>query len=642
MRLGATLGVRDWRDRLVTPEEAVEAVPAGARVYVGSGCGVPGRLVAALEDAAVAHPGVELVHYLNAGVAAVGETSTLRHRAFFLGARLADQIPTGRVDYVPMSLEEVPRLIRSGRLRIDVALVQVTPPDAEGLCSLGISVDAGLAAIEAADLVIAEVTDVMPHTGRHSLVPIGALDVIVEGGPELCEYRPPEVGEVADGIARYVARLIDDGSTIQAPIGRLSAAVVSRLTQHFDLGVHTDVLTDAISALVEAGVVTGRRKSMSRGRVVAATVMGTQRLYDLVDGDPRFVLRPIDEVCDPDALAGQSRMVSITQAYAVDLTGQVCAEATEGRPYAGVGTQVAFHRGAVRSPGGRAMVCLSARAADGQSAVVARLAAHQAVTIPRWDLHWVVTEYGTAYLFGASLRERAVALIEIAHPDDRQALLAQARDLGLVPSDQKQRSRRAYPVEEERRVELHTGQTVLVRPTRTSDAPLLQELFFRLRAQDVVTRFFRRLSSLTRQMAEHLCSVGYEGEMAFAAVVGQAEQQRVVGTSSYFVDPATGDADVAYMVDPEWQGMGLGSALHGVTSDYARRHGVRAFTADVLADNDPMLAIFRSSPGRLSTTERDGSVEIHLDLTPEPAPADDAAADPTAGAGGPAGDLGGR
>jgi RimJ/RimL family protein N-acetyltransferase len=240
------------------------------------------------------------------------------------------------------------------------------------------------------------------------------------------------------------------------------------------------------------------------------------------------------------------------------------------------------------------------------------LVADEPVAIARSDVHWVVTDYGIAHLHGRSLAERAVALIEIAHPAHRDELLAAAVEIGVLPPTQKLRSRVAYPVAEERTETLRDGRALLVRPTRTTDARLLQDLFYRMRDDDVRTRFFRRLRSLTDEMAQHLCSVGYEQEMAFAAVVGERESERIVGSACYFVDPATGYADVAFMVDPAWQGCGLGSRLQDRAIDYARRHDVRGFTADVLAENAPMLSVFRRSGCRMESRIESGAFEIRL------------------------------
>lgn len=602
------LAARTWREACVTAAEAVSHVTPGAHVFVGTATGTPRTLLAALESRAVELPGVQLIHFL----ADPGDAgSILRQRVFYIGTNVADQLSSGRIDYVPLPLDEAPRLMRRGRLRVDVAIVQVSPPDLAGRCSLGVAVDTALEAVRQARVAIAEINPAMPRTGPYSQVPFDRFDAVVEVEPAVSEYTHPETGADAEQIARYVARLVDDGATLQSGLGRVPDEVLRFLGLRRDLGIHSDVITDSLVDLVSTGAVTGRLKSMSKGKIVASLALGTQRLYDMIDDNADVVFRPIDEVADPDVVAAQHRMVSITQAFSIDLTGQVCAEARDGHPYGGVSTQAGFHRGALRSKDGRAIVCLESTRPDGSSAVRAALGRSEPVTLPRWDVHWVVTEYGTAYLHGGSLRERAIALIEIAHPDHREALLEEAAGLGLLPKGQRLRSRRAYPVEEDREVELRDGRRVLIRPTRTSDAPNLQALFYRLRPEDVMTRFFRRLSSLTLAHAEHLASVGYEDEMTFAAVAGR-EPGEIVGTASYFVDSDTGLADVAYMVDPAWQGVGLGTALHATTLDYARRNGVRGFTADVLTGNDAMMEIFRRSPGALEVIEFDDCYEVSL------------------------------
>src|SRR5262249_7567986 len=266
--------------------------------------------------------------------------------------------------------------------------------------------------------------------------------------------------------------------------------------------------------------------------------------------------------------------------------------------------------GAGRPPGGRAIVCLASTQPDGSSAIRPTLCGNEAVVIPRANMCWVVTEYGITYLFGKSLRERAVALIEIAHPDHREALLAEAVRLGLVPAKTRVRTRAAYPADEERRVTLRNGVELLLRPSRAADASLIQELFFRMRAEDVYTRFFRKLRSLTLEMAEHLSSVGYDREMAFVATVGEDEHERVVGTASYFVDASTGLADVAYMVDPAWHGVGLGTALQSRAIEYARGRGVRGFTGDVLWDNAPMLHVVKGAAATVTVSRGQDCAEV--------------------------------
>lgn len=582
---------------------------------MGSACATPRTLLRALEAMVPPLAGVQLIHFLTDGATSERDgrrLSAFRHRVFYVGRDMRDLSSSGLVDYVPVSLAEVPRLLQSKRLAFDVALVQVTPPNRAGMCSLGVSVDVTRAAVLAARTVIAEINPHMPRTGPQSEVPSTRFQHVVAVDDPVIEYLHPPLGPAAEQIARYVARIVPDGATLQIGLGRVPNEMLRFLGERRDLGIHSDVITEPLVDLLERGVVTGDRKRLHRHQVVASMAMGTRRLYDLIDGNPRVRLFPIEYVCDPAVIARNPAMVSVTQAFAIDLTGQVCADVSGGVLYAGVATQPDFHRGAIRSPGGKAIICLVSTTDDGQSSIRPALLRAESVAIPRAEVHYVVTEYGTAYLFGRSLRERALALIEIAHPDHRASLLSAAAESGLLSAGQQLQSRIAYPVEEVGSSQLRDGRRVTVRPARADDAQGIHDLFFRMSPEDVHTRFFRCLRSLTDEMAEHLCNVGYTQEMAFAAVVGDPESERLVGTSCYFLDPQTGLADVAYMVDPEWKGVGLGAALQTRTIDYARRHGVRGFTADVLATNTAMLIVFKRSGCDIKTRLVDGAYEVQM------------------------------
>jgi GNAT superfamily N-acetyltransferase len=350
--------------------------------------------------------------------------------------------------------------------------------------------------------------------------------------------------------------------------------------------------------------------------------MGTRRLYDLLDDDPRFRLEPVDQVCDPAVIAGHDRMVSVTQAFAVDLSGQVCTEQLDGSLYGGVSTGPDFHRGALASGHGTPVICLASRTPLGDPAIRPTLGPDDPVSIERADVRWVVTEYAIAYLFGLSLAERAVALMEIAHPDDRELLLRAAKQQGIVARLQALRSRVAYPVTEEREMELRDGRWVLVRPTRTSDRGAMQDLFHRLTEENVYTRFFQKLSSLTDTAADHLCNVDYSNEMAFAAVVGPPEREQIVAASCYYRDPATALGEVAYMVDPAWQRLGLAMLLHTRTQTYAATHGVRGFTADVLPTNHAMLRVFERGNHLTRVENRGGVLDVQMEFRSGPGEVD--------------------
>jgi acyl-CoA hydrolase len=463
-----------------------------------------------------------------------------RHRVFFVGSDVRGLAASGQLDYVPISLEELPALLASGRLPIDVAILQVSPPDARGFVSLGVSVDLAPAVLGVARRVIAEVNPVMPRTHGESFVHVDRFDALVDVATPVTEYRHTLTGDTAARVARYIAAIIEDGSTLQVGLGRVPNEALRHLTDRRNLGIHSDVITDAVVDLVEAGVVTGRRKTRHPGRVVASYALGTRRLYDYINDNPRFAFLPVEQVCDPAIIAGNARMVSITQAFAVDLTGQVCVDQVGGEFYGGVSTQAAFLRDAARSPGGKPIICLASSRDDGAgSRIKPLLEAGDGVGIARSDVHYVVTEWGIAYLFGKSIRERAVALIDIAHPAHREALLAEAKRLGYVPKEQYLASQAGYPVQEERTVRLKDSASVLIRPARAADAAGLQALFHRMTPDDRYTRFFRRVRSLSFQELQTLCNVNHETEVAFLAVIGPREHETVVGSACYFLNPTT-------------------------------------------------------------------------------------------------------
>ncbi len=591
-------------------------VQPGDRVFLGSACATPRVLIRALEESDEPLADVELVHFLTDGAVPVydaGPITRFRHRTFFVGSDMRPLVASGQADYVPVSARSATQLIRQGKQPVDVAFLQVTPPDENGRVSLGISVDMALAAVAAARNIVAEINPNMPRTSGESSFDLAAIDRFVVVDEPLIEYLHPAAEEVAEKIARYVARLIDDGATLAIGLGRIPNEMLKYLTNRHDLGIHSDVITEPLVDLIEAKVVSGKRKALHPGKVVASYAMGTRRLYDLMNDNPLFELRPIDEVSDPEVIASNNGMVAVTQAFAIDLTGQVCADQFEGEFYSGVSTQNEFLRGASASPGGKAIVCLTSTTDDGKvSRIRPLLKEGEGVAVARSDVHFVVTEYGSAYLFGRSIRDRALALIEISHPEFRQELLEDARRLGYVSAEQTLKSRQAYPQEEERDVGLSDGQVLRLRPTRASDVRAFQQLFHDLRPEDIYTRFFTNLRSLSENKAQHLCNVDYENEMAYAAVTGDMDKEEMLGSCCYFADPSTRLADVAFMIHPDYQGKGLGTVLVQQLMEYARRQGLRGFTADVLSENKPMLRVFEKSGAKIETKLESGVFEVTL------------------------------
>ncbi len=605
--------------KLTTAAEAVSMVKSGDKVFVGTACATPRTLISALELLDKKLADVQFFYFLTDGAIPKREGipyTRFHHKSFFVGMDNREIVNRGEADYVPISLPQACSLIGNGRLTPDVALVQVSLPDENGHVSLGVSVDITKTAVDKAATVIAEINPNMPWTMGDTTIPVEKIDRMVLVNRPVIEYVHPRVIDaVSEQIARYVARVVEDGSTLQIGLGRVPNEMLTYLTNRKDLGIHSDVITDPVMDLMEKGVITGSAKTLHRGQVVASYCMGTQRLYDFIDRNPLFSFHPIEYVCDPSVMARNNKLVSVTQAFAIDLTGQVCADQFEGEFYSGVSTQPEFLRGAAASPGGKPIICLSSATEDGTASRIRPLLHEgEGATIARSEVHYVITEYGTAYLFGKSIRERALALIEIAHPSFREWLLEEARRLGYVRSDQVLRSRVAYPCEEESETVLKNGMKVLIRPSRASDERGLQDLFYHLTPKDVYTRFFTKLDSLSVSKAQHLCNVDYDHEMAFVAVTGEKEEdERIVGSSCYYVDQGTRFADVAYMIRPEWQGLGIGGMLQKRMVDYARCRGVRGFTADILAENEKMVKLVREC-GNVCMHPSYGTYEVTVEF----------------------------
>jgi acyl-CoA hydrolase/RimJ/RimL family protein N-acetyltransferase len=611
-----------FTDKITTSEDALSAIKPGDRVFLGTGCATPRTLIMALENSARALDDVEIYHFLVDGAIPFQEgvpDTRFFHKAFFVDSDMREVIKQGKGDYIPISIANVPQLLKNGALTVDAALIQVSMPDKHGFVSVGVSADITHSLVNNAKTVIAELNPNMPRTCGDTYISMDQLDTAVVVDLPVIEYLHPQVDDdVAEQIARNVARIISNGSTLQIGLGRIPNEMLRYLDGRRDIGIHTDVICDSIIDLIEKGMVTGRRKSIHNGQIVASYCLGTKRLYDLIDDNPRFAFYPIEYVCDPSVIGNNYKMVSVTQAWAVDLMGQVCSDQFQGELYSGVSTQPNFMHGAAKAPGGKPIICLASTTDDGtESRIRPLLREGEGVAIPRSDVHYVVTEYGTAYLFGKSIREKALALIEIAHPEYRNQLLEEAKRLGYVRKDQDLKCKAdgtktcRYPIEEEREVNLKNGTRVSIRPSRASDVRSLQGIFYRLPPEDVYTRFFTGLKSLSVSKAEYLCNVDYEKEMAFVVTHGERESEKLVGSAFYAVDQSKNMADVAYMILNEWQGMGLGTLLQERMAEYARSKGIRGFTADILSENKAMLKL-AGKCGQVEMKLVDGAYEVEM------------------------------
>lgn len=598
-------------EKQTSAEHAIELIRPGRRILIGSGAAEPLALVAALASHGQHLADNDIVHLLTLGPApyvAPELSARFRHSAFFIGPNVRAAVQDGRADFIPVFLSEIPQLIRSRRVRIDVALIQTSPPDAHGYVSLGVSVDIVRAAVDSADLVLAEVNPRMPRTHGDSFLHVSKIHRWVPVEHPLLALSHPPPGEIEAAIGAHVARLVPNGATLQLGIGSIPDAVLQALSGHQDLGVHTEMLSDGVMKLAEAGVITGARKTLLPGRLVTSFVMGSQALYDWAHDNPVLYLRGSDFTNDPQVIARNDNLISVNSALAVDLTGQVASDTLLGKFFSGIGGQVDFVRGAAGSRGGRSIIALRSTAQRGQvSRIRAAFEEGAGIVTSRGDVRYVVTEYGVADLWGKSVRERALALTEIAHPGFRGELLSEAKRRRFVFLDQEV-PRGVYPWQEERHETLSSGARVLVRPVRPSDEEPLQRLFYELSDESRYQRFLAHKSVHPHEEMQKLVDADYSASMALVVVSPQTGE--LVAMARYDLEPASGLGDIAFVVRDDWQRKGIGSCLMRRMIELGRAKGVAGFSADVLPGNLGMMLVFQQS-GLCVQSQFDGCV-YHL------------------------------
>jgi len=586
-----------WRERfaprLMGPAEAIRLLRPGRRIFIGSGAAQPVSLVEALVRFGDHLADNEVVHILTLGPAPYTDpryADRFRHNAFFIGPNVRAAVREGRADFTPVFLSELPSLLKSGRLAVDAALVQVSPPDADGYGSLGVSVDVVRAAVDTARVVLAEVNPHMPRTRGDTRLDLRRCAALVPVDTPLLERPPPVPEEVDRTIGEQVADLIPEGATLQVGIGRTPSAILAALRDHEDLGIHTEMLSDGILELVRVGAVTGRRKTLLPGKLVASFLMGSRALYAWADGNDQLELAPSDWVNDPQVIARNDRMVSINTALAVDLTGQVAADTLEGSFYSGIGGQVDFVRGAARSKGGRSLIVLPSMARDGTvSRIQAVLPEGSAVVTSRGDVRYVVTEFGVADLWGKSVRERALALVAIAHPDHRADLLARAKARSWVLPDQPVPR---VPFETRQWVEsLSDGVEVRVRAARLTDERKVHELLYALSPESVYQRYFAQREIHPR--SEVVALLDTDPRSSCALVAERVDDGTLLGIARYDLDQTSGMGELGIVVAEAYQRRGVGTALVRRLVEVGKSHAVKGLRADVLVSNPGMIGVLR-------------------------------------------------
>ncbi|MCW1886739.1 GNAT family N-acetyltransferase [Luteolibacter flavescens] len=583
------LDEHDW-PRLLRP---------GSRVFIGGSAAVPHALVASMLRHADRFMDLEIVHIHGLGPTPWIEPQyeqVIRTNSFFLTPALHDAVERGQADYTPCAMSEVPALFQSGRMPLDVALVQVTPPDGDGLCSLGVSVDVTRAAVKSARLVIAQVNPKMPRTGGESLIPVKEIDYFYKHTTALPEAEIAELDERQERIGRYAAQLIDDGATLQVGLGNTPEAVIRALRKHRHLGIHTGMFNDALMDLVRCGAVNNSRKSYKPGKIIASHVLGSRKLYRFADGHADLELHPSDWVNDPQRIARNDKMVSVNGAREIDLTGQVVRDSSGHRFYGGVGALQDFIRGAGRSKGGRPIIALTSLTDDGKdSRIVAGLQPGSGVCTGRGDVHHVVTEYGIASIYGRSIRERVARLVEIAHPDHREALLEGARTREWLP--------KFFTMPGGARDEVESGWVTFscgrfrLRPLHPSDMKALQSFFYSHDEETVRLRYGYRRDRMTGESAYKLAAVDQGKDHAFGLFAETSGREELRAIGRYYLDPSGTAAEVAFVVHENTRRSGMAGFLLGELAQVAKKRGIVEFWASVMAENHGMSALFARAGG---------------------------------------------
>jgi acyl-CoA hydrolase/GNAT superfamily N-acetyltransferase len=604
-----------YSSKLITAEEAARQVKNGDRIYLGSMCSEPRTIIRAIEESYVED--VEMVQFLRGSAAsrlASKHPARFRIKTFFVGAggRNGDE-DVSECDYIPLFHSQVPGFFRNRRIPIDVAIVQVSEPDRFGRFSLGISVDTARAAAESARMVIAQVNPEMPRTHGDTFLSIDEIDYLVDAPESLCELPEEILGPTEKAISGYVSELIDDGSILHFGFAGISRGLMDFLKDHRHLGVHTEIVTDPLIDLIESGIVDNSTKKMYRGKSLATSCMGTRRLYEYVHDNPLVEFYPSDAILSPSFIASHDRMVAVNLAIQVDLRGQIRQGSPTWTAFEGSGGDQDFMRGTSQSKGGRSVVCLrSTSITSGRSTIVPSFGPKAAVIMNRGDVNYIVTEYGTAYLGGKSIRDRAMALIEIAHPDHREGLMREARDLGYVYRDQVYY--RVCSPEFRRRMRtdrvFRGGIKAHIRVIKPTDESMMRDLFYNLSQESVYFRYFSPRKSMPHKNLQQYVNLKEEDGMSLVVTVGPRENRKIIAEARFMIEKGSEYPDVAFMVDEHYQRRGIASALLHYLIEIAKERGFVGLKADVLFSNHPMIAVFEKLPYVLHRSVADGVISL--------------------------------
>jgi acyl-CoA hydrolase/GNAT superfamily N-acetyltransferase len=605
----------EYTKKRKTAAEAMTWVKSGQRIFVGSSCGEPQHLVNTLIQMADRFSDLEIVRLMsleNSPITRLAKDKRCENfsiRNIYQGSAAAGHLASNKPFITPIHISAVPGLFIKRKLPLHVAMVQTSPPDDFGWMSLGISVDVCMAAVQSADLVIAQVNPNMPRVLGHSFIHANDVDIVVEKEEDLLTIDSLPEFDSAHKIAMLVAEMVEDGSTIQLGLGATPQAILLAMADKNDLGVHTQFIIDGLMDLISMGVITNRYKGINDGKMVASNAVGSKNLYEFVHDNPSIAFYPSDYVNNPVIISQHHKMVSINMVMEMDLTGQASVDALPNNFFAGVSSIVDFMRGASASPDGKSILLIPSTSMDGKESRIVSMLNSGAVVVPRAEVSYVVSEFGAVNLYGKNLQERAIAMISLAHPKFREELVDKARELGLITQYRKfsESLTSVYPSHLEE-IRKYGDQTVKFRPAKPVDDRRIQEHFYNLDKKDVIARFFYEKTCFLRDDVECMFETDYIQNLTMLALTGEFGFGKVIGIGAYMIEPQKNIAEVAFSVTRPWQGKGIASVLLSKLAEAARANGISGLVAYTSPENRGMIRLFKKLPYKIHSVRDDGMI----------------------------------
>jgi len=606
-----------WQEKIVSPEEVLKAVKPGMKIFLGTGVAEPRMLIRQL--LATDAPNIQDLELIQ--LVSLGELITMKElqsqkfrlKTFFSGWAASEAITGGRVDLIPCRFARIPALIESGQLPVDAAFIQVTPPNEAGFCSLGVSVDVARQVIENAELVVAEINPKMPHTYGDTFIPVEEFDMLVRSEEDPLYFPRWPVDDVMDQVAANVASVIEDGSCISFSIGPLYEALGRHLIKKRNLGIHSPFFTDALMDIVNSGAVTNRYKGFSRGKSLVSYAFGTRELLNWLDRNPLVEFQSIDLVFNPVVIGRNRRFMAIIPARKVDITGRIALHTGKGAVSTTPGEAVDFINGAEMSQGGCTLFALPSRNRSSQPNILLSVEEFPNLLGLRESVDMVVTEYGVANLKGRTVRERAQALIDIAHPEDRQRLVEEAKAKNILYPDQIYLPQCAalYP-DISAKHSFKGGIEARFRHIKPSDEEEMRRLFYRFSDQSVYYRYFSPIKTMPHAKMQQYVNVDCNRAVSIVALTGPPEEERIIAEARFVKDKIRPYGDVAFIVDEEYQGIGIATYLYQMLIRLGKERGLKGFMADVLGSNKSMMKVFERGGLPVKATISEGVYELTI------------------------------